>query len=507
MLDRLRPLALGAAALALSAACFYFGTGLRPVWWLTWLAPLPALLFAYRARARAAGLVASGAWLAGGLNVWTHLRDRLGVPFPVVAAVLLLPATVFMLAVLLSGALLRRGFVAVAVLALPATWVAFEYLLSVGTPNGTAFNLAYSQMDCLPLVQVASLTGLWGVSFAVLLLPSAVAVSLSARGPRAARLAPAVAAVAAVALALSYGAWRMQRSPDADSVTVGLAATDVKALLFPETRPLQLDALRQYAEQVDGLARRGAEVIIFPEKLSADPLPEEDFATAVGMFRAAAERSRVTLVVGLARKGEPLDDNLALIFCPDGSGGTVREETYSKHHLVPGFEDHMRSGTGRVVLRQFSAPCGVEICKDLDFPPLSRAYSADGVGLLLVPAWDFEADRWLHCRMAVMRGVEGGFSIARAAKQGLLTVSDSRGRVLAEERTDAAPFATLTARIPVAHEGTPYARYGDWLPWICFPVAAGSGICLLYRPRRPGQEGARPALAAVAGLSRNTSAP
>ena len=49
----------------------------------------------------------------------------------------------------------------------------------------------------------------------------------------------------------------------------------------------------------------------------------------------------------------------------------------------------------------------VAICKDLDYPPLGRAYARAEVGLLLVPAWDFQNDGWLHSRMAVMRGVEG----------------------------------------------------------------------------------------------------
>src|SRR5262249_39555714 len=151
-------------------------------------------------------------------------------------------------------------------------------------------------------------------------------------------------------------------------------------------------------------------------------------------------------------------------------------------HLVPRFEDGYESGTERTVLRTSALPWGVEICKDLDFPPLSRSYGADGIGLLLVPAWDFDRDRWLHGRMAVMRGVEGGFSIARAAKKGLLTISDQRGRIVTEERSDAAPFSTLTARITPAHEDTLYVRYGDWFAWANLAALAG-GIILLIRWR------------------------
>ncbi len=109
---------------------------------------------------------------------------------------------------------------------------------------------------------------------------------------------------------------------------------------------------------------------------------------------------------------------------------------------------------------------GVAICKDMDFPGLSRWYGSAGTGLLLVPAWDFVDDGWLRGRMAIMRGVESGFSIARAPKEGLPTVSDDRGRVLAEQRSDAAPFATVLADVPVRHDKTPYVRFGDWFAWV-----------------------------------------
>ena len=54
----------------------------------------------------------------------------------------------------------------------------------------------------------------------------------------------------------------------------------------------------------------------------------------------------------------------------------------------------------------------------MDFPRLSREYGKDGAAVLLVLAWDFSDDGWLHGRMAILRGVESGFSIARAPKQG-----------------------------------------------------------------------------------------
>ena len=122
------------------------------------------------------------------------------------------------------------------------------------------------------------------------------------------------------------------------------------------------------------------------------------------------------------------------------------------------------------------------ICKDMDFTPLLREYGRAGVGLMLVPAWDFNVDRTWHGHMAMMRGVEDGFSITRAAKNGYLTVSDDRGRILAEARSDSAPFATLMAKIPVAHDATLYLSMGDWFGWLATAILALT-IFQLYRLR------------------------
>jgi apolipoprotein N-acyltransferase len=150
------------------------------------------------------------------------------------------------------------------------------------------------------------------------------------------------------------------------------------------------------------------------------------------------------------------------VFSPPGELRAI----YEKHHMLPPFESDMVVGAERSILNEPSGKLGVAICKDMDFPLLSREYGNDGVGLLIVSAWDFIVDGWLHSRMAVMRGVESGFSIARSAKDGRLTLSDNRGRVLAEKPSSAAAFATLLGAVPVRHDSTLYARWGDWFSWL-----------------------------------------
>jgi apolipoprotein N-acyltransferase len=167
------------------------------------------------------------------------------------------------------------------------------------------------------------------------------------------------------------------------------------------------------------------------------------------------------------------------MYAPSGD----RPIVYDKHHLIPGLEAIDRPGTSRVVLERSSGRWGIEICKDMDFAPLARAYARDGVDLLLVPAWDFDVDGWLHSRMAMLRGIEGGFAIARAARHGRLTLTDARGRVVAEASSAGPAFSTLVAAADVSHESTLYTRFGDWFAWLC--VAMVVVIALRESTRRP----------------------
>jgi apolipoprotein N-acyltransferase len=87
------------------------------------------------------------------------------------------------------------------------------------------------------------------------------------------------------------------------------------------------------------------------------------------------------LIVGIDRGSLTKRLNEARLYSPDGTAPAV----YDKHHMVPGFEDVDQVGTTITVLNRPSGIWGIEICKDMDFPRLSRDYGAKSVGLLLVP--------------------------------------------------------------------------------------------------------------------------
>jgi apolipoprotein N-acyltransferase len=442
----------------LSATALWHGTGLDPAWGLTWVAPVPALAFALSAPAWAAAAAAFTAWGGGGLNLWSYYRTTLGMPLPVVLVAIALPAVAFAGLAVLARALAWRGRTLLAILAVPAGWTALEHVVARVSPHGTFGSLAYSQMESLPVVQVASLLGTSGITFLLLLVPSALAVlTVPTAAQERRRLAWTTAL--AVALALGYGGWRLvQGEPARTPVTVGLVAADrpVQPAAVSSEEGQQL--LAGYAREVAGLAARGAEVIVLPEtvvRVGAD---------GVGTLReafAGATEGR-TLVLGADRLAAEGESNVAVVFPPDRAEPAL----YSKQHLLPPFESRYQPGRELTVVDTRWGLLGLAICKDMDFPALGRRYAERGVSMLLVPAWDFTVDGWLHGRMAVLRGVEGGFAVARAARGGRLTISDDRGRVVAEAASAEAELAALLAEIQVGPGGAPYTRLGDSFGWL-----------------------------------------
>jgi len=452
-----------AAVFAATVILVWFGWGLTPWWPLMWLAPVPALWFSLRSSWPVAGLVAFASWMAGNLVFFTYFH-RLGQsPIAWVAnfgSLALLVAA----GVLLFRALVLRGAVWSAIVALASLWVSMDWLRYWTTPHGTAADLAYTQLKFLPFLQLASVTGPWGMSFLLLVVPAAAVAAwhMRERAPeQAKRVACAVGGL--LLMVLGFGLLRLNLAGQQSTVKVGLAVSDA-----PENDDVVggADALRllqEYAAQAKALAARGAQVVVLPEKIAV--VHDVDAAADDAFFQPIADAAGVTIVVGQLHLSPgangTLRYNRAQVYSPH-----TAVASYDKEHMLPPFESNLTVGTQHLTLPRDGATWGVAICKDMDFTSMGRAYGKLDTGLLLVPAWDFNMDRTFHGHMEIMRGVESGFSIVRAAKNGYLTVSDDRGRVLAEARSDAAPFSTLLADVPVGHERTVYQILGDWFAWV-----------------------------------------
>ena len=258
-----------------TAVLVWFGTGLNPGWPLLWFAPLPVLLFAPRASWWGAALTAALSWLLGSLNLWYYFGVVLHVPPAIRLTIFAIPALMFSLAVLLFRGLLRAGAYWSALLAFPAAWVSFEYLLNLVSPHGTAANLSYSQLNFLPVLQFASVTGPWGISFLVLLFPAALAIGRHLSGTTPKQAVRIVGAgVGTIVLLLAFGAVRLMVPVPSQHVRVGLIASDQPANVdVAEEGAGTARLFRDYAAQAQALVARGAQVIVLPEELAWSSIP------------------------------------------------------------------------------------------------------------------------------------------------------------------------------------------------------------------------------------------
>jgi apolipoprotein N-acyltransferase len=443
-----------------SPAFFYLGTGLHPIGWILWLAPIPVLAIAPRLRGRAAFLLSAIAWFLGEMNQWNYVRHEVELPLPITILYFVVPAVIFGLGILFVRSFIRRGSLFLALVALPVYWVTYEYLTATASPHSTWGNLAYTQMNCLPIIQIAAITGPWAISFIVFLFAGAAATLLSGTGESWQRRVLAIAVGFVVCAVLVFGKWRLQSNPSAQSVAVTLIARDVPMSVYLGSEKQALELLRGYADEVRRVTPAGTQAVVLPEKIGR--VSESALAQVDALFSSAATATRAAIVLGVVRRTPSGAFNSSRFYSADGK----LEVNYDKHHLLPGIEPET-PGYNRVLLDEPSGRWGLQICKDMDFPKLSRQYAADGANLLLVPAWDFNVDRWLHSRMAVLRAIENGFAVARSARNGLLTLSDNHGRIIAEVATIPDRFVSISGKVNIAREETFYTRTGDWFAWLC----------------------------------------
>ncbi len=422
--------------LLLCAVAVWFGTGLHLVFWVTGFLALPVLIEPGRLPARLLWCAAFLGWALGSCNQTHYLWKVLGLPLWVVILSPVGTGLVFALAVRIFRNYHQKQRRFLAAFFFSAIWTTYEFLRFRISIHGTIDNLAYTQMDFPAMLQIASVTGLCGIGF-VLFFSQGL---LAAGKPMAALLV--------IVLVAGAGALRLQQDPGTP-VMVGLVASDAKLPL--ETK------LDRYADTARGLIAQGARVVLLPEKIV-----RIDDAQLTGIDQRFLPLPALT-VVGIERWTAKDKRNESRVY----ENGSVRA-VYEKQHMLPPFESHLLVGTERVTWREPAGIYGTAICKDMGFPSLARGYGNDGAALMLIPAFDFEEDRWYSDRVAMLRGVESGFSVVRAPRAGNLIAADAFGRVLAEKPSYAEEFSTLLVKVPVRHLNTLYNALGDWF---CFTVS------------------------------------
>jgi len=446
---------------------------LHPIWWLAWLAPTPLLVMAIRfspSRARGAVILAT----LVGASVNFHYF-RLLMPLPAVLAAIAAQALLWAFLCLATRRLVLRYKAWWTTFVFPVLFVAADTLMTALLPDGNWGSLAYSQSDQLPVLQVTSLFGVSGLLFLIALVPSALALAIAlGRSLRRGWIAYALTAFLLVS-AIGYGYLRLQSHAPGVETTFGLVSID-DGIGPKSSASYAANILQTYDQHIAQLAAQGAQIVVLPEKIAFLTAPaatkQQEHLSAV------ARQNRLWLEAGIGIDDSKGPLNWEWLFAPDGALAS----SYLKHHMAPPERrDGYIPGTGYNVATIDRHGYGLAICKDMHFAALGRAYGVRHAAVMLVPAWDFNyLDDWLEARTTVFRGVENGYSIVRTSREGLLTVSDPYGRVIAERRSSTMPGSTLLVKATVADPlPTLYTQLGDLFGWLC--VVAAASFLLLGR--------------------------
>ncbi|WP_250628348.1 apolipoprotein N-acyltransferase [Pinirhizobacter soli] len=449
-------------AALLSGAMFYFSQGLADIWALAWFAPVPLLWLAYgRAPTWQVAVASAMAILAGSAYA---LQCYATLPLMIIVVVVAPQVVLFPMAVVFARAVQRRGPALLVLIAFPATWTAFEYLVGVVSPHGTYGSLAYSQVSAPLLIQGASLFGYVAVTFALCLFANTLAMAIRAKRNSVAAIATGLAVCA---INVAFGMVRLAHSqPQTVRVAAMVDETATGHAWHAKTLQDASAVVEAYAQAIRSAAAQGATFVVTAE--SAMPLMASWEPAIKAQLAEVSKQANVHIVAGFNQM-EPAGD-IALSFQPDAA-----TQFYAKRHPVPILEDRFVPGTQSGWLGDGRA---MEICKDMDFPATIRADAAKGVRLVGVPAGDFGLDAWLHARMAVMRSVEGGFAMVRAANDGLVTVNDAQGRLIASKMAAPTGLTSVVADVPLGSGPTIYIRIGDVFAWLCLAISLLTGVSL-----------------------------
>jgi apolipoprotein N-acyltransferase len=356
----------------------------------------------------------------------------------------------------------------------PLAAATLEFVNIHTNPVGAWGATGFTQYGDLPLMQLASVTGMIGITFLMGWFASVANWAWENR-TRVGQIRWGLVAFGAVLAAVyTFGSLRLNLAPTSETDetvrVAGITTESVSALRERTEKTTDLAAARlvvqshwdAFFDETVREAQAGAEMIIWSE--GSGPTIGADEASYVARAQEVSRQNRIYLTIGILTQypdtGQPTENKFLLV---DPSGTTVME------HVKYGGNFYEGSLRGAGKLQIAATPFGVlsgVICWDMDFPAVLQQAGRNGTGLMLVPSRDwFEIDP-LHSQMAVFRGIENGMSVLRQVDEGLSIAADPYGRILAQSDFFGATDRTLVAQVPVKHVRTIYTLFGRWLEWL-----------------------------------------
>ncbi len=481
-----------------------------------WIALVPLLiaLSGWRGRAgRVPGQPPLRAFLLGlaagfvyfiGTVYWTgtvvSTFGGLAAPVAALAAVLLAAYMALFpaLAALIISRLVNRAG-ASALLFTPAAWVATEFFRGYLFGGFPWVPLGNSQVTVLPVAQLASVLGVYGLSALVSFVSAAIAYALLTTGRQ--RIAAVASTIVVLGAAAGWGTWRIadgSLTREGTPLRVGLVQGNI-----PQDQKWKTGEARRifttYIAMTRDVVKRGAELVMWPE--SSTPFMFEEDEEGESTLRALARETGVPMLFGsdqVDRSRQPLRlYNSAFLVTPEGDTAAV----YRKIHLVPFGEfipfrglasfvsplvdslGEFAPGDSMVMLPVGSHLISTAICYEVVYPSLVGQAVEGGSELLTTitnDAWYGQSSApYQHFAMASMRAIEQGRYLARAANTGISGVVDPYGRVVRQS----AIFEQvgIVEEVRLLTSRTVYSAVGDAIAYVSIALIA---VALLTMGRR-----------------------
>ncbi len=384
-----------------------------------------------------------------------------------------------------------------------ALWTAADWARGTWPVGGFTWgmlgNTQHADGFVLPL---ASVTGVWGITFVVVLVNALVLGAL----PRVRTRRGFAAGVAILALA-GGAVLAPALIPLSAATGGGLEVAVVQGsvpLALAHDRLLQTAAVGEsHIALHSELSARPPDLAVWPENALADD-PAVDLPLGREVSDAIRSVGAPTLVGAIREAPGDRFYNQVLLYSGEGRIAA----RYTKNHLVPfgeyvpfhgilGWTERYRRGNadlaqGHVInlFRVGRVMVGTPICFENAFPDLFRRFVARGAGLMVVSTNDssflFSPASREHVIMSELRAVETGRWVVHAAVSGQSAIVDPRGRVVA--RTGLFERTILRATVPSSMVRTLYVRWGDWFPWACGIGALLALAATMIRRRRGSDE-------------------
>jgi apolipoprotein N-acyltransferase len=463
-----------------------------------WIAPGVLIIAVLGERAGSAFFLG---WLQGAvyyaLSVpWIYSVMRQYGPLPVLQAL-----GVFAL-VVVAASLFHAGFAAIvawigedaperACLAAPLVWVAMElallHLPAIGFPWDL---LGYAAAGNLALVQLTAITGIFGLSLLVASFNGLCAWAVLQFSKHRDTSLWWLAGMAIALIAIALAGPRFVPQPGADHVA-HLVQTNFPVSLNYPSNWMQIHAteMDQLAALSIGAAQKNPGVVVWPEVPAPFSLQDPNFqARAVRIARGAGNGFLVgVLDFKPLGNGQSAPTNSAALLGRDGALDFI----YDKIHLVPfseyvpwrewlffardltGIIGDFQHGSQYKVGRLAGGPFSVYICYEAIFPDEVRRFTLAGAQLFI----NISDDGWFggsgapeqHLAMARVRAVENRRWLLRDTNTGVTVSVDPYGRIVARLAPDSR--GVLDAPYAFRSDLTPYARWGDWIAWLCVLAA------------------------------------